>query len=168
LSFILHFNISFKIVTILGSVLLPICVFFGLKNFGFRKYTCVFGSLVSVAFLFIEAFNIYGGNFPSTLAGEFSYSFAFAIFFLFIGTLYRGVLDNKYLFFNILLLSLMVLSHPFSVMVAVIYGVCLIFLEKKYLERLKYIGFVFGGSFLLTAFFSIPFLVNHSYVSVMN
>jgi len=167
-SFVLNFNISLKIVTLLGSFMLPICAYFSLKCFGLKKYACMFGSLVSICFLFITEFQIYGGNFPSTLAGEFSYSFAFALFFLFIGTLYKGVKENKYVFLNILILSLMVLSHPFAVMVAVIYAISLIFLEKDYLRRFKYLAYVFLFGFLITAFFSIPFLTNHAYVSAMN
>jgi uncharacterized membrane protein len=81
-------------------------------------------------FLFLEVFSIYGGNIPSTLAGEFSYSFSFALFFLFIGTFSRGIDRNKYLIPNILILAIMALAHPFPVISATIYAGILMLIRK--------------------------------------
>lgn len=168
LSFFIKLNVAFKIITLLGSFLLPICLFFCLKLLGLKRPIPELGLLAGVAYLFSEAFSIYGGNLPSTLAGEFSYSFSFALFFLFIGLLTKGVAEKKYLLANIIVLSLMVLSHPFSVISAVLYATVLIFLQKNLKYRLWYIFKVFLSAFLLTAFWSIPFLYYHEFTSTMN
>ena len=134
----------------------------------FKKYIPEIGALGSILFLFLEAFNIYGGNIPSTLAGEFSYSFSFALFFLFMGLLTKGVEENKYLVANIIVLAIMALAHPFPVISATIYGGILIFLGKNWKPRLAYIMKVFFMAFCVTAFWSIPFLYYKSYTSMMN
>jgi hypothetical protein len=131
LSFVMKLNVAFKITTLLGTLMLPICVYLGLRFMNFKKYIPEIGALGSILFLFLEAFNIYGGNIPSTLAGEFSYSFSFALFFLFIGLLTKGVEENKYLVANVVVLAIMALAHPFPVISATIYGGILIFLGKN-------------------------------------
>lgn len=123
-------NVAFKITTLLGTLIMPLCVFLGLKFLGYKKHIPEIGAVGSILFLFLEIFNIYGGNIPSTLAGEFSYSFSFALFFLFIGLLSKGVDERKYMIPNIIILAIMALSHPFPVISASIYGGLLIFLKK--------------------------------------
>ena len=108
---------------------------------------------------------------PSTLAGEFSYSFAFALFFLFIGLLTKGIKENKYLVLNVLVLSLMVLVHPFSVIVSVLVGIIIFIqsiIEKQAKKVFLYLAKVFGLAFGLTAFWSLPFLALLSYTSKMS
>lgn len=168
LSFVMKLNIAFKITTLLGTLMLPVCVYLGLRFMNYKKYIPEIGALGSILFLFLEAFNIYGGNIPSTLAGEFSYSFSFALFFLFIGLLAKGVEENKYLVANVVVLAIMALAHPFPVISATIYGGILIFLGKDWKSRMAYIMKVFFMAFCITAFWSIPFLYYKSYTSVMN
>ena len=135
LSFVMKLNVAFKITTLLGTLIMPLCVFLGLKFMGYRKHIPEIGALGSIFFLFLEAFNIYGGNIPSTLAGEFSYSFSFALFFLFIGLLSKGADENKYIVPNVIILAIMTLAHPFPVISATIYGGILIFLGKNWKKR---------------------------------
>ncbi len=168
LSFFMKLNVAFKITTLLGTLLMPICVYLGLKFLGYKKHIPEIGAVGSILFLFLEIFNIYGGNIPSTLAGEFSYSFSFALFFLFIGLLSKGVDENKYILPNVIILACMALAHPFPVISASIYGGLLIFLRKDWKKRLVYIMKVFLMAFCITAFWSIPFLYYKSYTSMMN
>ena len=161
LSHFIYLNVAFKLVTLLGTLLIPLAVFLCLSLLKFKFPIPSLGALLSLSFLFSEGYFIYGANIPSTLAGEFSYSFSFAFFFVFIGLLIRGIKENRYLIPNILLLSIVTLSHPLPVGVAVIFAV-IIFLwsvvkkeaKRVFLYLLKVFGFAFG----LTAFWSLPFL----------
>ena len=171
LSYVIPLNIAFKLITLLGTFLLPLTVFLCLLFLDFKFPIPSLGALLSLSFLFLEKFSIYGGNIPSTLSGVFSYSFAFALFFLFIGLLVKGIKENRYLVINIFILSLMILSHPFSAMVAVLFAV-IIFLQsviKKEAKRVfLYLIKVFGLAFGFTAFWSLPFLSLLSYTSKMS
>lgn len=80
LSYLIPVNIAFKIITILGTLFLPLSCFLCLKILNFKKPVPEVSVLLSLFFLFLESYNIYGGNIPSTLAGEFSYSFSFFTF----------------------------------------------------------------------------------------
>lgn len=171
LSYVIPLNIAFKLITLLGTFLLPLTVFLCLLFLDFKFPIPSLGALLSLSYLFLEKFSIYGGNIPSTLSGEFCYSFAFALFFLFIGLLVKGIRENRYLVINIFILSLMVLSHPFSVIIAVLFAV-IIFLQSIVRKEAKkvflYLIKVFGLAFGLTAFWSFPFLGLLSYTSKMS
>lgn len=170
-SYIIPLNIAFKLITLAGTFLLPIAVFLCLLLLGLKFPIPSLGAFLSLSYLFLEKFSIYGGNIPSTLSGEFSYSFAFALFFLFIGLLIKGIRENRYLILNVLILSLMVLIHPFSVIVSVLIG-CVIFIEGVIKKEVKkvflYLAKVFGLAFGLTAFWSLPFLALLPYTSKMS
>ena len=168
ISFFVKINVAFKITTLLGTLMLPICVYLGLKFMGYKKFIPEIGAMGSIMFLFLEKFSIYGANLPSTLAGEFSYSFSFALFFLFIGLFSKGIEENKHLIPNVIILGVMALAHPFPVISATIYASILIFISKNWRERLKYSFKAFGLAFCLSAFWSIPFLYYKAYTSMMN
>jgi uncharacterized membrane protein len=171
LSYAIPLNIAFKLITLAGTFLLPISVFLCLLFLGFKFPIPSFGALLSLAYLFLEKFSIYGANIPSTLAGEFSYSFAFALFFLFIGLLIKGIRENKYLTSNIFILSLMVLAHPFSVIVSILVGFIIFMqsiIQKEAKKVFLYLAKVFGMAFALTAFWSLPFLALLPYTSKMS
>ncbi len=152
LSFILKLNVAFKLTTLLGTLLLPICVYFGLKFLKFKNFIPEIGAVGSIMFLFLEDFSIYGANIPSTLAGEFSYSFSFALFFLFFGLFDRGMRENKYLIPNTLVLAIMALSHPFPVISATLYATLLMVVSQNRLKKAIYALKVFGLAFGITAF----------------
>ncbi len=167
----LPWNVGLKLATVLGTLLLPLTVWGTGKVLRWKYPAPVLAAVVSLLFLFCEAFSIYGGNLPSTLAGEFSYSFAFALFWVWIAFFHRGLRENKYLLANIGILSLLVLSHPFSVIIAV--GVASFYLimsiwQKKFWYTLKYIIKVFGIAFCLTSFWSLPFLAYLPYTAKMS
>ncbi|MDD4994734.1 MAG: 6-pyruvoyl-tetrahydropterin synthase-related protein, partial [Candidatus Pacebacteria bacterium] len=171
LSYVIPLNIAFKLITLAGTFLLPLTIFLCLFFLKFKFPIPSLGALLSLSYLFLEKFSIYGANIPSTLAGEFSYSFAFALFFLFIGLLIKGIKENKYLIGNILILSLMVLVHPFSVIVSVLVGF-IVFIQSLIQKEAKrvfiYLAKVFGAAFGLTAFWSLPFLALLPYTAKMN
>ena len=156
LSFLIPLNVAFKLVTLFGTFLLPFALYLCLKNCNQKYPIPQLGLVGAIFFLFIEKFSIYGANLPSTLAGEFSYSFSLSLFFIFFGFLVRGLKENRFLVLNILLLSFMVISHPLPVVIATMTAPVLLFLGernlKSYKKRFIYLAKVFLIAFCLTAF----------------
>jgi hypothetical protein len=171
-AFFFPINIVFKLITLLGTFCFPLAIFLCLKLLKFEFPIPQIGALFSLSYLFLEKFSIYGGNIPSTLSGEFSYSLGFALFFLFIGLLYKGIKENRYLLANISILSLMVLIHPFPIAIAVLVGLLIFLTEgilaKKIKQTFVYLLKVYGSAFFLTAFWSLPFLSLLSYTAKMS
>jgi len=171
LSFIIPFNVVFKIITLSGTLLLPLAIYLCLHLLNFQFPIPSLGAVSSLGYLFLEKFSIYGGNIPSTLAGEFSYSFGFALFFIFIGLLSRDLKEKGPSFITIIVLGLMVLVHPFSVIAAILVG-GLMFLEAIILKETKKTFWllikIFGLAFSLTAFWSLPFIALLGYASKMS
>jgi len=157
LSYLIPINVAFKLVTLLGTFMLPVCVYLCLKILKMKHPIPVIGMIFSLSFIFLEAYSIYGGNLPSTLSGEFSYSFSFALFWIFIATMKKGLEEKMHLLANTLLLSLMVLSHLIPVMLSLLI-VPLFLFAADYKHRLIYLIKVYCLAFLLTSFWSAPFL----------
>ena len=171
LSFAIPLNISFKIITLLGTLLLPLAIYLCLYFLDFQFPIPSLGAILSLGYLFLEKFSIYGGNIPSTLAGEFSYSFGFALFFIFIGLLFKDWKKQKLSLITIIILALMVLVHPFSVIAAILVG-GLMFLgaivARKAKKTFWLLMKIFGLGFSLTAFWSLPFIALLGYTSKMS
>jgi len=158
-------TILFKLATLAGTFLFPLSLFLCLKILDFKFPIPEVGALFSLFYLFLEKFSIYGGNLPSTLAGEFSFSFSFSLFFIFIALLVKAQEEKKYSLLTILVLSLLVLSHPIPVIISVLFALIMflekIIFEKKTKETFVYLSKIFGIAFCLTGFWSLPFLVFH-------
>ena len=79
------YGVAFKLGTVLGSVLLPICAWAGGRFFRLRAPLPTLLAAATLPFLFDYTFTIYGGNLFSTLAGEYAYSFSLSLAVLFLG-----------------------------------------------------------------------------------
>ena len=184
LSFFIDINIAFKLITLLGTLLFPLAVYFCLKKIKAPFPTPLLGAVLSLSYLFLEQFSMYGGNLPSTLAGEFSYSFAFSLFFIFWASLMDDIKERKKMTLNAIILSLMVLSHPFPVIVSLISVFLFLigflifnnqnvfsdkqFFKKEFLPVFWYLFKCYLLAFCLTAFWSLPFLGLLSFTSKMS
>jgi len=161
LSKIFVYNISFKLVTILGSFILPVAIYYFGKSFRFKYPYPELASIGAIAFLYMDSFTIYGANFLGTLAGEFSYSISFALVFIFLGSLYRGMEKGRFdLLFalNCVILVCLVLTH-FITLIAILIIVPSIFLLKRSWKSARYVIAVFAVGFFLSAFWSLPFVL---------
>jgi len=170
LSKIFAYNIAFKLVTILGSLILPAAIYYFGKSFKFEYPYPEVASIGAMAFLYMKSFKIYGGNFLGTYAGEFSYSISFGLVFFFLAALYRGMQREKYdwLFaLNCIILACIVLTHLIT-LIALFIIVPGIFLIKRDLKSAKYIIAVFAVGFFLSAFWSLPFVLLIKWTPTMN
>ncbi|HEU0106631.1 MAG TPA: 6-pyruvoyl-tetrahydropterin synthase-related protein, partial [Vicinamibacteria bacterium] len=112
LSWVIPFNVAFKLVTVLGIFLLPLATVVCLRAMDYPFPIPAIGSAASLLLLFNQGNSMWGGNIPSTLAGEFSFSIAFALAVLFVGLLYRGIRRGRHRAGLAVLLALVGLCHP--------------------------------------------------------
>jgi hypothetical protein len=120
LDLVLPYGVAFKLVTIIGLVALPTCAYFFLKFQGFTRYIAAIGGVAGSMFVFMESYSIFGANIKSTLAGEFSFSWSFALSLLFVGMAVRnyrkGTLFDPW---AAIALGLTAMSHVITTIVVV-------------------------------------------------
>ncbi len=166
LNIIVPYGIAFKVIAVSGLVTLPFCCWaFGrLARFAYPIPELM--ALAAIVFLFDESFSIYGGNVKSTMAGEFSFSIALSFGILGLGLLARGLENGKYRSWAAIVLALSFLSHGIVLLVMLPAAglLCLVWMDRT---RLKYSVSVIGGAILLSAFWVVPFLTNHAYMTDM-
>jgi hypothetical protein len=170
LSKIIPYNIAFKVITVLGSFIMPACAYWMIKLMRFKYPFPLLSALGASLFLFIESFSIYGGNFLSTLAGEFGYSLSFSLGFLFIGTMHlaieKGSKFNWLFVLNCFILMAVALSHVLTTICLLVMLPWLL-LENRKVRNIWYMISVLVTGFLLTAFWSVPFALKLKYTPNM-
>ncbi|MFZ4720782.1 MAG: hypothetical protein ACOYMR_15255, partial [Ilumatobacteraceae bacterium] len=103
----------------------------------------------------------------STMAGEFSFSIALSFAVLGLGFFARGLETGKYRNWSAILLALAILSHGI-VAIFVVLGAFLMWLVWMDKSRFVY-GLTMGiSAVLLSAFWILPFLGNHEYMTDMH
>ena len=108
-----------------------------------------------MVFAFYESYSIYGGNVASTLAGEFSYSWSFALSLVYLGLLIKGVRDDrKYLKWAALALALTALCHILTTLVVIFASLFVLIWEKGFVRTLLvwFWGFAMAGAGLVASF----------------
>jgi hypothetical protein len=165
LSFLIPLQIAFKLITALGSFLLPITTFFGLRLMKFKFPVPILASIFVLAILFNQGNSMWGINIPSTLAGEFSESFGASLMILFFGFLYKGIGERKFLLRNALMFAVIAFSHIITALIAITSSVFFLLQKKKLFSNFKYLFLVFTIGFLLVAFWFLPFIAKVKYTS---
>ncbi len=166
LDVVLPYGIAFKLITILGLCSLPVCAWAFGRLAGMRFPGPPILACAAVLFLFDRGFTIYGGNIPSTLAGEFSFSISLSLALLFLGVVARGLDTGRHRALAAGLLALTGLCHLLPTIFAVI-GAMVLLLLRPGRVRVKFLGGIFAAGAALAAFWSFPFLVRLPYVNNM-
>ncbi|MEA2717995.1 MAG: hypothetical protein QOI99_2312, partial [Actinomycetota bacterium] len=166
LSFVLPYGIAFKLVTVLGLVTLPLCAYAFGRLAGMRFPGPVMLALATLPFLFDRGFTIYGGNIPSTLAGEFAFSISLSFALLFLGVVARGLDTGRNRALGAVLLALTGLSHLLPTIFAVV-GAGLLLLLRPGRARLKFLVGILVAGGLIAAFWSFPFAMRLEYANNM-
>lgn len=174
LNLVLPYGIAIKIAAVIGILTLPYCSWL----FGrFARFAYPIPEMLAVAatiFLYDESFTIYGGNIASTMAGEFSFSIALSLSILGFALVARGLETGKYLAAGAIVVALSALSHGI-VLLFVFGGVGLMLLfwvQPKIGGRRDNTSLMFGIKIivlaaLLSAFWVIPFVTSHAYMTDM-
>ena len=168
LNLLVPLQIAFKLVTVLGIFLLPLCAFLCLRLLGFSFPVPITGAVFSLPFLFMEANSMWGGNIPSTLAGEFAYGIGFALLVVYVGLFYRGVTENRYAVWNGALLTVIGLCHGYTLLFAVFVTLFFVFTTERFLQKTWYYLKVNGMAFLLLGFWMIQLLWFMPYTTRFN
>ncbi|MDQ3573342.1 MAG: 6-pyruvoyl-tetrahydropterin synthase-related protein, partial [Actinomycetota bacterium] len=163
---ILPYNVAFKLVTVLGLVTLPVAAWgFGrLARMRPPGPACL--AVATLPFLFDRSFTIYGGNIPSTLAGEFSFSISLSLALVFLGVLARGLDTGRHRALAAGLLALTGLCHIVPVLFALA-GAAVLTILRLDPKRLRYTLSVGAVAGLLGGFWVVPFLFRMPYTNDM-
>lgn len=166
LNVVLPYGVAFKVVTILGLVTLPVCCW----AFGrLAKLPYPIPELLPFAalwFLYEDTFYLLGGNVKSTMAGEFSFSIALSFAILGLGLFARALDSGRGRGWAAAAIALAMLSHGI-VLLFVVGAALLMWLVWMDRTRLVIGLQVLGTAFLLSAFWVIPFVFNHKYMTDM-
>ena len=174
INFVLPYGVAIKIAAVVGILTLPYCTWLFGKYARFAYPIPEMLAIAATIFLYDESFTIYGGNIASTMAGEFSFSIALSLSILGFALVARGLETGKYLAAGSIVVALSALSHGI-VLLFVFGGVALMLLfwiEPK-INGIRdnsavVFGFkVIGFAVLLSAFWVIPFVASHSYMTDM-
>lgn len=115
---IVPLTVALKIVTVAGGLALPLTMFFAVSSISGRKPGGAIAAAASLLFLFNESYSIFGGNWLSTFAGEFCYSWAIALLPLLLASLVRDWRKRRKGLQSGLILALIGLCHFFVFMPA--------------------------------------------------
>ena len=165
LDLIMPLQVAFKMGTLLGTAALPVAAYSML-----RFMRCPFpgpgvGAALMLPFLFNSANSMWGGNILSTLAGEFSYSLSMSLSLILIGSLYRGIHENKGIIRNAILVFLVGFSHGYTLLFAEAVSLFLLITPYGFTRRVFYLFRVYALGFCLLAFWLVPLLVFAKYTT---
>ena len=163
---VMPYNIAFKLVSVLGLVSLPVAAWaFGrLAKVPGPGPACL--AVATVPFLFDRGFTIYGGNIPSTLAGEFSFSISLSLALVFLGLAAKMLETGRYKAITGVVLVLTLLSHVIPTFFAITAAVVMALLRpsRRRITSTVTVGVLAG---LLGAFWTLPFLLRLPYTNDM-
>jgi hypothetical protein len=182
-SYVINFAVAFKLATVLGSVLMPVCAYAMGRLFRAPRPVPVALAMATLPFLFDASFTIDGGNLFSTMAGEYAFSLSLAIGLLTTGLFARGVRTGRGYWLAALALSVTLAAHilPWLFVIAAV-GVLVIFelLQRRGIgdpsERLvkgdyaRPFRFALGAGLLsgaLSAWWLLPFVTTQSLTNSM-
>ncbi len=158
------YGVAFKLVAILGLLALAPATYYLVRTMGFSRFTATVAGAAGGAFVFMESFSIYGGNIPSTLAGEFSFSWSFALVMVYLGLLIQIVRDGKRKVpLAGLVLGLMALTHLITTLAVVVASLPVM----RWKGGTKKTVATWALGFSVAAFWAIPLLTRVRYSSDM-
>jgi len=158
LSVAIPLEISFKLITVLGTFLLPPCTYLFFRLLRQPFPVPVMGAVFTLPFLFMEGNSMWGGNIPSTLAGTFCYSLGFALAVLWLGLLYRAMTEKRGLLGCSVLLAVVGMCHGYTLLFAVFTSVFFMFTRKDIGHNLRSLFHIHMVAFFLMAFWLVPLL----------
>ena len=110
-SYVIPFTVAFKLTTVLGSLLLPVCAYGLGRLFRLRAPLPACLAAATLPFLFEPSFTIDGGNLYSTMAGEYAFSLSLALALLAIGLFARGMRTGRGVIISAVALSATLMAH---------------------------------------------------------
>ncbi|MEA3510299.1 MAG: hypothetical protein U9R51_02585 [Actinomycetota bacterium] len=147
------YGVAFKLVTIVGLVALPIATYAFVRLLAFSRPIAALAALTGSMFVFMESFSIFGANIKSTLAGEFSFSWSFALSIVYLGIVARDTrLGRRFTPLAGIILALTAMTHIVTTMIVVVVSIALLFRRNG--PRTVISSWIVG--FAITAFWALP------------
>jgi hypothetical protein len=115
-------------------------------------------ALATLPFLFMEANSMWGGNIPSTLAGEFAFSLGFALAVLFMGVLRRVIDRRRGYAWAGLLVAIIGMTHGYALLWAGLFSTWELVTVKDWWRRVGALTAIHGLAILIMAFWLFPLL----------
>ena len=166
LSYILPYNIAFKLVTVVGLIALPIAAWAFGRLARMRFPGAAILAVGTLPFLFGRDYTIYGGNIASTMAGEFAFSIGLALALVFLGVVARGLENGRHRALAAVLLAAVGVSHILPLLFAVL-GAIVLTVMRFDRHRLKWVLPVLLAGGALIAFWALPFELRLPYATDM-
>ncbi|MBU0761449.1 MAG: hypothetical protein KKD39_00340 [Candidatus Altiarchaeota archaeon] len=157
MSYVISFNISFKLVTAFGVFLLPIASYAYMRLVGFKHPAPALACVFSLCLLFNEEYSIWGGNIKSTLAGQFTFTWGQALAVLFMGLVYSFVESKKHFLKSAIVLAAIPICHIYTLIWAVSSSMPIVIsrAKKDFIAKANRLWAVYICGFLLSAFWSM-------------
>lgn len=156
LDVVLPYGVAFKITTIIGLLAMPAASYYLIRSIGFARPVAAIAAAFGSMFVFMESFSIFGANIKSTLAGEFSFSWSFALSLVYLGIVVRNSREGRR--FSPLaagVLALTALSHIVTTIVVVVVSLPLLLRRRG--GSTVFPSWVLG--FGLIAFWALPVFI---------
>lgn len=166
LDVVLPYGIAFKLVAISGALALPVAswAFGRLARVPFPGPALF--AVGSVLFLFSRDFSIYGGNLPSTLAGEFSFTISLSLAVLYLGLLVNGLQTGRHRGWAALVIGMCALTHVIPLIFAVV-ATAVIFAFHPSRRGLVWLLTTAPVGALLAMWWLLPFWWQRAYLNDM-
>ncbi len=178
------YDVAFKLVTVLGTLLLPVSAWVFGRRAGLRDPGPACLAAAMLPFLFEPSFSIYGGNLLSTLAGEYSFSLSLAFALLFLGVVAAGLRTGRHRALAAVLFALTLLCHLLPALFAAAGAVLWLLLDadlvrmfhrgkraraagRRWSRRVLWSAVAGAVGVGLTAWWLIPFAVEQSFTTDM-
>jgi hypothetical protein len=149
---------AFKVGSVLGVFLLPVCAYVSFRLMGFRSPVPLVGAAAAVVFLFNEENPIWGGTIASTLTGEFAYAYGTALAVLFLGVVYRAYAQGRGPWWPAVALGVTALAHGYAVLWAGLSATFFLYAARRPLRTLRWLFAVAVIAFALAAVWLLPLL----------
>jgi ADP-heptose:LPS heptosyltransferase len=162
----LPFNIAFKLVTVLGVFLLPVCAWGAGRLMRLPRPTPLLLAVATVPFLFVRTHAMWGVNLSSTLAGMIANSLSFPLMVLAVASAWRDADDGEFRVRTVLLLVLTLMSHFFTSVMAGLTIAVIPFLYLRERRFWKTAGLLAGEgllAMLMTAWWLIPLVIRRAF-----
>ena len=166
------YNRSFKLVTALGLIFLPLVCWAFAKLADLPFPIPPLAAAASLLFIFNRqpvyenTGNIIGGNFQSTMAGEFAFSISLTLAVLYLGVAARGLRTGRHRALAAVLFALAGLCHLIPAFF-VLACTAALFVVRPARARVKWLATMVPVAGLLTAFWVLPFWWRRDYVNDM-
>jgi hypothetical protein len=166
LDVVLPYGVAFKLVAVSGVLSLPVAAWLFGRLAGFRHPAPELFAVGAVFFLFDRTFSILGGNIPSTLAGEFSFSISLSLSVLYLGVVANGLRTGRHRALAAGLVALVALTHVIPLLFAIVGTFVLVALYPSK-GSLRWLMTSAPVGALLAMWWLLPFWAQRTYMNDM-